>query len=262
VVNPELATLVLEIASIAVTLLGAGFGAGIWVVRQTLVTKGELQALAIRVREDGVTLRQILDLHKAEDAAYHARADGEVVRLREMLTVLPTHREMAEMLRAMERMRVDITAGLGTVSGDIKGINARMGAVQEALTRTQNIVDRHEAIISDAAARQGGDDVTEKGDIIAEWKCHVRLAILIALMAAPSSSLNESILTDHLNGPKLRFKARRAQVREEMRWLDREGLACLEGAEDDYLVLTLKQAGEDIVAGRSQHHGVKSPALD
>ena len=102
----------------------------------------------------------------------------------------------------------------------------------------------------------------EMEDLARGWKRHLRLAILRALSVAPGHSLNESILHEHLNGPKLRFRAKRDQIKVEMRWLDREGLACLEGAEDDYLVLTLKQAGEDIVAGRSQHHGVKSPALD
>ena len=101
----------------------------------------------------------------------------------------------------------------------------------------------------------------EINDIVWQWKRHLRLAILIAVAAAPTNSLNESILNDHLNGPKLRFKAKREQVQIEMRWLAQENLAELEGSDDNYLVITLRQAGLDIVEGRSRHHGVKSPSL-
>ncbi len=102
----------------------------------------------------------------------------------------------------------------------------------------------------------------EMDELIRQWRRHMRLAILRALKVAPGNSLNESILHEHLNGGKLRFKATRDQVKTEMAWLDKESLAQLEGFESDYLVLTLREAGADIVGGISSHHGVKSPSLE
>ena len=102
----------------------------------------------------------------------------------------------------------------------------------------------------------------EMEDLAKEWRRHVRLAILIALTAAPGNSLNESILHTHLKGPRLRFKATRDQVRQEMRWLGEQGLVTLEGAEEDFLVATLAETGLEVAEGQRRHHGVKSPALD
>ena len=161
--SPELISLAIEVAGAALTLLGIGWGWGAWVVRQTLVTKVELQrhlktqdTIASEIKDSTTAVRQMLDMHKAEELAYRARVDGDVARLREFQTIQPTHREMAGLLTAIERMRVDITAGIGNISGDVKGMGARLESVHETLSRTQNTVERHEQIISDAAARQGG----------------------------------------------------------------------------------------------------------
>lgn len=99
----------------------------------------------------------------------------------------------------------------------------------------------------------------EIDDLAREWSRHLRSAILRALSVAPSQSLNESILRDHING-SLHFKATREQVRDAMRFLDREGMARIEG--DELLVLEMLQKGLDFVEGRIRHRDIKSPSRD
>lgn len=106
-----------------------------------------------KLREEIMTVRSQLSIHKAEDAAYHAKADGETAMLRERLASLPTQRDLTNLGSAIERMRVEIGTQLGAVSADVKVTASRIDGVHEILGRTQDAVDRHEQIISEAAHR-------------------------------------------------------------------------------------------------------------
>ncbi len=161
--TPEIASVVLEVAGIAGGLVTTGVAFGGWLMRQTLVTKEDLRTrleghdtLLNRTRDDLQKIKMEMAVHRQEDATVHARVDGEIAQIREVMAALPTQRDLANVTSAIERMRVEITAQLGTVSGDIKAIDARLSGLHGALERTQTAVDRHEQIISDAAARQRG----------------------------------------------------------------------------------------------------------
>ncbi len=147
---PEWASLILELAGIAGGLFSVGCGFTAWLARQTLVTRDDLG----KVRDEVSDVRARLALHRQEDATTHARLDGEMANLRVQVAALPTQRDVAGVTSAIERMRVEVVGQLGAVAGDVKAMDARLGMVHEALGRTQDIVDRHEQIISDAAARQ------------------------------------------------------------------------------------------------------------
>ena len=106
-----------------------------------------------RLREEIMTVRSQLSIHKAEDAAYHAKADGETATLRERMASLPTARDIGRIEQAIERMRAEVCMQISAVQGDVKVVETKVADVRDMLGRTQDAVDRHEQIISEAAHR-------------------------------------------------------------------------------------------------------------
>lgn len=92
------------------------------------------------------------------------------------------------------------------------------------------------------------------GDVVAE---HARIAILRFLDGAPTRSANDSIVADALETFAVAIS--RAQVREELEWLAREGLVTTRTVAN-YVVATLTEAGEDVARGRRLVRGVKRPS--
>ena len=148
---PEWASLALEVAGIAGGAISIAIGFTTWLVHQTLVTKDELarrlkeyEDAQTKVREEVFGVRARLELHRQEDATYHAKLDGEMESLRVQVAALPTQRDLAALASAIERMRIEVVGSLGTVAGDVKAMDARLGGLHETLIRTQDVVDRHE----------------------------------------------------------------------------------------------------------------------
>jgi hypothetical protein len=103
-----------------------------------------------------IDLRSRFALHRQEDATAHAKVDGELAIIRERLAALPTARDMGRIEQAIERMRAEVCMQISAVQGDVKVVETRVGDVRDMMDRTQIAVDRHEQIISDAAARHRG----------------------------------------------------------------------------------------------------------
>lgn len=101
--------------------------------------------------------------------------------------------------------------------------------------------------------------MTDRAHMGRAWLEHLRLAILLLLREAPGYSLNESIITDTLRGPKFRFGCSRQQVREELDWLAAHELVRVEGLEH-LQVATLTGDGDDVAQGLRHVAGVKRPS--
>ena len=122
--------------------------------QEALATQvGGIASGLVKTREEVMDLRSRFALHRQEDVTDHAKMDGEMATLRERLASLPTQRDISNLASAIERMRLEIGSQLGAVSADVKVAAARIDGVHEMLERTQDAVDRHEQIISDAARR-------------------------------------------------------------------------------------------------------------
>ncbi|MBZ0253988.1 MAG: ArsR family transcriptional regulator [Candidatus Methylomirabilis sp.] len=91
-------------------------------------------------------------------------------------------------------------------------------------------------------------------DVLAE---HARISILKFLAEAPTRSANDSIVADALE--TFGLSVPRAQVRDELQWLAREGLVTTRTVAN-YIVATLTEAGEDVARGRKFVRGVKRPS--
>lgn len=86
---------------------------------------------------------------------------------------------------------------------------------------------------------------------------HRRLAILRLLAEAPGFTINDSIITDALNG--LGIASSRDQIRTALGWLTEQSLLTQESA-GGLMVATLSQRGGDVAAGRAQVPGVQQPS--
>lgn len=120
-----------------------------------LVLRGEVQV----VRNEAAECRSRLALHKQEDATTHAHLEGELARLREQLAALPTARDLHALTSAIERSRGELADKISQVGADVRVVATRLDGLGAAQERVQVVVDRHESVISDAAARRRrGDD--------------------------------------------------------------------------------------------------------
>lgn len=84
---------------------------------------------------------------------------------------------------------------------------------------------------------------------------HLRITILRFLQEEANYALNESLLLDYTES--FAFDRDRTRLREQLRWLEDEGLITLESVCGIY-VATLTKRGLD-VAGGKKHEGVKKP---
>lgn len=85
-----------------------------------------------------------------------------------------------------------------------------------------------------------------------------RLVILRALSETQGYSANDSILHDVL--ASFGHSVSRDVVRTHVRWLEEQGLLCVNKIGDRTLVASITERGVDVATGRARVDGVKRPA--
>jgi hypothetical protein len=96
------------------------------------------------------------------------------------------------------------------------------------------------------------------GDFYSYTMGHARLAVLRALLAAPSFCANDSFL----DGEMLRvgLPVTRDQLRSQLGWLEEQGLIQLTRPNDTLIVATLRERGADVARGRASVDGIQRPS--
>jgi repressor of nif and glnA expression len=89
------------------------------------------------------------------------------------------------------------------------------------------------------------------------WREHLRLVVLRVLAEAPSSTANDSLLTDVIGSYGL--TATRAQMRTELAWLDEQGLIETESLAG-LIVVSITERGSEVASGLARVPGVKKPS--
>ncbi|MBQ1782894.1 MAG: ArsR family transcriptional regulator [Gammaproteobacteria bacterium] len=87
---------------------------------------------------------------------------------------------------------------------------------------------------------------------------HQRVSILIALGQTPGAGLNDSILHDAVSA--LGVLSSRSQIRNELLWLEENGLVRIDRVTPTLMVATLTSRGRDFLAGNVFIDGVKTPS--
>ncbi|MES2755596.1 MAG: ArsR family transcriptional regulator [Pseudomonadota bacterium] len=87
---------------------------------------------------------------------------------------------------------------------------------------------------------------------------HARLAILRALVEAPTHSANDSVLAMLME--TLGFPVTRDQLRTQLGWLEEQGLIEVARPTGSLVVARLRERGGDVAVGRSRVDGVQRPA--
>ena len=110
--------------------------ASLWVAGRAwagLATSDELRGLSVRLLQ-----------HEAEDRVLHARSDADTQALRQQLQALPTSRDLQE-------LRLVLVEAIGDLKGELRA-RAEIDRAQDAnLTRLLRQVERHGAILAEAA---------------------------------------------------------------------------------------------------------------
>lgn len=87
---------------------------------------------------------------------------------------------------------------------------------------------------------------------------HVRLAVLRALLEAPTHSINDSMLTTAIEA--LGLPVTRDRLRTELGWLEEQGLILLLRPTEGLLVAKLRERGGEVAVGKVRIDGVQRPA--
>lgn len=87
---------------------------------------------------------------------------------------------------------------------------------------------------------------------------HARLAVLRALVEAAQHTANDSVLASEMD--RLGLPVTRDQLRNQLRWLEEQGLIRLTRPTDALLVASLRERGAEVAVGRAQIDGVQRPS--
>lgn len=87
---------------------------------------------------------------------------------------------------------------------------------------------------------------------------HARLAVLRALVEAPTSTANDSLLMAEMD--RFGLPVTRDQLRTQLGWLEEQGLVRLSRPTDGLIVVALRERGADVALGRARVDGVQRPS--
>lgn len=87
---------------------------------------------------------------------------------------------------------------------------------------------------------------------------HVRLAVLRALLEAPTHAINDSMLSSTME--TLGLPVTRDQLRGQLGWLEEQGLINLLRPTDTLLVAQLRERGGEVALGKARVDGVQRPS--
>lgn len=85
-----------------------------------------------------------------------------------------------------------------------------------------------------------------------------RLTVLKALAASAAFRANEGVIARALD--RFGFSVARHVVRGDLAWLEAADLVRVQRVDDDYMIATLTEHGDDVQAGRTHHPGVARPS--
>lgn len=88
---------------------------------------------------------------------------------------------------------------------------------------------------------------------------HVRLAVLRMLaFEAVAHVSNESLVTERMQA--LGLPVTRDQLRTQLGWLEEQGLIRAERTTDGFIVVSLRERGGEVAAGRARVDGIAKPS--